>query len=240
MPSPSPSPPIQPEAGLSEAGLAREAPLPAPGKASRAMAAVIALTAWLAISAQAILTVERTLARGLGLLDALAWLSSYLTNLTVGVVAIGFTCLVPRLQGRGRLARFLARPPVVTAIVLYMVFVGLAYNILLRGMWTPTGERRILNETLHSALPVLCAVYWVLFVPRFHLHVRQYLLWLVYPLAYLFITLWRGSRSDFYPYFFIDVAELGYPDVLFNSAMLVLAFLVLMGLFALFNHRRRH
>ncbi|MGI4858421.1 MAG: Pr6Pr family membrane protein [Janthinobacterium lividum] len=203
------------------------------------MAALIAGVAWLAISAQTLLTIERTLARGLGLLDAFAWLSSYLTNLTVFAVAVGFTCLVPREEGRGRFVRFVARPPVVTAIVLYIVFVGLAYNLLLRGLWTPTGYRRLLNESLHSILPILCALYWVLFVPRFHLNLRKCLFWLVYPLAYLFITLWRGSRSDFYPYFFIDVDELGYPDVLFNAAMLVLAFLVLMGLFVLFNHRRR-
>ena len=50
-------------------------------------------------------------------------------------------------------------------------------------------------------VPALAALYWMLFVPRFHLSLRRRCaLWLVYPLCYLFVTLWRGSASDFYPY----------------------------------------
>lgn len=214
-------------------------PLPTPSRASRLLAFAIAGIAWLAIAAQVTVTIERTRQRGLGLLDAMAWLSSYLTHLTVLAVAVTFTCLVPRSDARSRFLGSVRQASVVTAIVLYIVFVGLAYNILLRGIWTPTGYRRLLTETQHTILPLLCAIYWMGFVPRFHPGWRKCLWWLVYPLVYLFITLWRGSRSDFYPYFFIDVAELGYPDVLFNAAMLVLAFLALMGLFVLFNHRRR-
>jgi hypothetical protein len=111
---------------------------------------------------------------------------------------------------------------------------------LLRHLWTPVGYRAVLNECLHTILPVLSATYWVLFVPRFHLTLRQCLLWLIYPLAYLCITLWRGSTSDFYPYPFIDVGELGYPHVLLNATLLVLAFVTLMGVFIALNHRRPH
>jgi hypothetical protein len=77
-------------------------------------------------------------------------------------------------------------------------------------------------------------------VPRFHLTLRQCLLWLIYPLGYLCITLWRGSTSDFYPYPFINVGELGYPHVLLNASLLVLAFVTLMGVFIALNHRRPH
>jgi phosphoglycerol transferase MdoB-like AlkP superfamily enzyme len=129
---------------------------------------------------------------------------------------------------------------VVTAVVVYIVFVGMAYNLLLRHLWTPSGYRAVLNECLHTVIPVLSAIYWVLFVPRFHLTLRQCLLWLIYPLGYLCITLWRGSTSDFYPYPFINVGELGYPHVLLNASLLVLAFVTLMGVFIALNHRRPH
>ncbi|QIE28509.1 hypothetical protein SBC1_66130 (plasmid) [Caballeronia sp. SBC1] len=211
-------------------------PLHAPRTASLLLAACIATLAWLALAAQTDITVHRMLARGLSVFDGVERLSSYLTNLTVFAVALCFSFVAA--LGRSPLGRFFRKPPVVTAVVVYIVFVGLAYNLLLRHLWTPSGYRAVLNECLHTVIPVLSVIYWVLFVPRFHLTLRQCLLWLIYPLSYLCITLWRGSMSDFYPYPFIDVGELGYPHVLLNATLLVLAFVTLMGVFIALNHRR--
>ena len=94
-------------------------------------------------------------------------MSSYLTNLTVFASAICFTCVATRAQSP--VARFFRQPTVVTAVVVYMVFVGIAYNVLLRYLWTPSGYRALVNECLHTFVPVMAALYWVLFVPRFHL-----------------------------------------------------------------------
>lgn len=215
---------------------APDLPLPTPSVASAGMAALIASVAWIAFAAQTDLTIGRMLARGLTVFDGIERTGSYLTNLTVLICAIVFSCVATR--ARAPVARVLRAPPVVTAVVVYVVFVGLAYNVLLRYLWTPSGYRAVLNECLHTVVPLLCALYWLLFVPRFHPSRRQCALWLVYPLGYLFFTLWRGSRSDFYPYPFIDVSELGYRQVLFNSTLLVIGFLVLMAIFLAINHRR--
>jgi hypothetical protein len=213
-----------------------ELPLHTPSALSLLAAGAIALIAWLAFAAQADITIGRLAARGFGVLDALERMSSYLTNLTVLACAICFSCIA--LRPPTPIARFFRAPPVATAIVVYMVFVGLAYNLLLRGLWTPHGYRSLVNESLHTVLPVLCALYWLLFVPRFHLTLRQCLLWLVYPLAYVLVTMLRGALSDFYPYPFIDVLELGYARVLLNEALLVGAFIGLAALFVAINHRR--
>ncbi|SAL11790.1 Pr6Pr family membrane protein [Caballeronia telluris] len=213
-----------------------ELPLHTPSVASLSMAAAIALIAWLALAAQTDITIDRWVSRGYTVFDGIERMSSYLTNLTVFLSAICFTFVATR--ARSPVARFFRQPTVVTAIVVYMVFVGIAYNVLLRYLWTPSGYRALVNECLHTFVPVLAALFWVFFVPRFHLTVRQCLLWLVYPLAYLCVTLLRGSVSDFYPYPFIDVGELGYPHVLANATLLVLAFLTLMGVFIAINHRR--
>jgi len=213
-------------------------PLHTPGTASLLLAACIATIAWLALAAQTDITVHRMLARGLSVFDGFERMSSYLTNLTIFAVALCFSFVAA--LGRSPLGRFFRKPPVVTAVVVYIVFVGLAYNLLLRHLWTPSGYRAVLNECLHTVIPVLSTIYWVLFVPRFHLTLRQCVLWLIYPLGYLCITLWRGSTSDFYPYPFIDVGELGYPHVLLNATLLVLAFVTLMGVFIALNHRRPH
>jgi hypothetical protein len=215
-----------------------ELPLPTPSVSSLTLAAVIAVIAWIAILAQADVTIDRTLARGLTVFDALARMSSYLTNLTVLACALCFTCAA-LWRHRSPLVRFFRQPTVVTAVVAYMVFVGIAYNVLLRGLWPLSPYRRLLNESLHSVLPMLAALYWALFVPRFHLRVRHCLLWLVYPLTYLGITFWRGSLSDFYPYPFIDVDTLGLRQVLVNSALLFGGFVMLLAVFVGINFRRR-
>ncbi|SAK80065.1 membrane protein [Caballeronia catudaia] len=194
------------------------------------------MIAWLAFAAQTDITVARLVNRGYTVFDGLARMSSYLTNVTVLLTAFCFTCVATRAQFP--LARFFRKPTVITAVVVYIVFVGIAYNALLRYLWTPSGYRALVNESLHTVVPALAALYWFLFVPRFHLSWRRCAFWLVYPLSYLLITLWRGSLSDFYPYPFINVIELGYERVLVNAAMLVIAFLVLMSVFLVINHRR--
>jgi hypothetical protein len=215
-----------------------ELPLHTPSVSSVTLAAIIAVIAWISIVAQTDLTIDRTLARGLSVLDGIARLSSYLTNLTVLACAICFTCVA--LRGRSpAIVRFFRQPTVVTAVVVYMAFVGIAYNLLLRGLWSPAAYRLLLNESLHSVLPMLTALYWMLFVPRFHLRLRHCLLWLVYPVAYLVITFWRGSLSDFYPYPFINVDVLGVRHVVVNSALLFGGFLMLMAVFVGINFRRR-
>jgi hypothetical protein len=213
-----------------------ELPLPTPSIASLSMASLIAVLAWLAFVAQTDITIGRMLLRGLSVIEGIERLSSYLTNLTIFAVAVSFTYVAVR--ARSAPGRFFRKPPVLTAVVVYIVFVGLAYNGLLRHVWTPSGYRALLNELLHTVIPLLCALYWLLFVPRFHLLLRDCLFWLAYPLCYLFMTLWRGSETDFYPYPFIDVNELGYERVLINTLLLLTGFVLLMGVFIAINHRR--
>ncbi|HEY1610035.1 MAG TPA: Pr6Pr family membrane protein [Paraburkholderia sp.] len=213
-----------------------ELPLPAASVASRSMAAALATIAWFAFGAQTNVTIHRLLMRGFDVVAGLERLTSYLTNLTVLAVAICFTCIA--IGAHSRPGRFFRHPPVVTAVVVYMVFVGIAYNTLLRYLWTPSGLRALLNETLHTIIPLLCVLYWLLFVPRFTLVLRDCLLWFVYPLCYLFVTLWRGRATDFYPYPFINVERLGYLHVLVNSLLLLLGFVALMAVFVAINARR--
>lgn len=217
--------------------LADPSSAPAPSLSASALAGAIALLAWAALAMQTDITIHRMLLRGFDTLDALLRLASYLTNLTVFLVALSFTCVTLRV--RARPMRFLAGPVSLSAVTVYIVFVGLAYNVLLRHLWTPHGYRALVNESLHTVLPLLCTAYWLLFVPYFRLSRRERLAWFAYPLGYLCVTFWRGSVTDFYPYPFIDVVELGYARVLVNSALLFSAFVVLMILFTAINSRRR-
>ncbi|OWY30160.1 Pr6Pr family membrane protein [Herbaspirillum robiniae] len=202
--------------------------------ASRVLAALIAMISWFAFVAQTDITVNRLLARGGGVLAGLDRLSMYLTNLTILMGALCFTSLA--LSLKTPISRFFRQPSVISAVVAYLAFVGIAYNLLLRQLWAPTGFRSLVNESLHTVVPLLAMVYWIFFVPVFLHSVRKSLLWLAYPLGYLFITLWRGALSGFYPYPFIDVNSLGYPRVILNSSLLFAGFLALMALFVVVNH----
>ncbi|MBO9538475.1 Pr6Pr family membrane protein [Herbaspirillum sp.] len=201
--------------------------------AARILAAVIATISWFAFVAQTDITIGRLLSRGGGVLDGLERLSMYLTNLTILLGALCFTSLA--LSLKTPLSRFFRQPSVVSAIVTYLAFVGIAYNLLLRRLWTPTGFHALVNESLHTVVPLLAIVYWIFFVPVFQASLRKSLLWLVYPLGYLFVTLWRGALSGFYPYPFINVSTLGYPRVIVNSSLLFAGFLALMALFIVVN-----
>jgi hypothetical protein len=207
-----------------------------PGAASHSLALAIAALAWLSFAAQADIVIGWLATRGIGPIGAIGSMSRYLTNLSVLACAICFSCVATR--ARLPLARFCRTPAVVTAIVAYMVFVGIAYNLLLRGLWVRMGYRALVNESLHTVLPLLSALYWLLFVPRFQFTLRQCALSFVFPLAYLALTMWRGSVSDFYPYPFLDVVELGYERVLLNVALLMLAFLGLYAVLFAINRRR--
>ena len=51
--------------------------------------------------------------------------------------------------------------------------------------------------------------------------------WLIYPFIYIILILIRGNYSDYYPYPFINVLNLGLKAVLINSFFLMILFLVL-------------
>lgn len=201
--------------------------------AARTVAGLIAVISWFAFVAQTDITINRLLARGGGILDGLDRLTMYLTNLTILMSALCFTSLA--LSLRSPMSRFFRQPTVISAVVTYLAFVGIAYNLLLRHLWTPTGFRALVNESLHTVVPLLAIVYWIFFVPVFQASLKKALLWLVYPLGYLMVTLWRGALSGFYPYPFIDVNALGYPRVILNATLLFGAFVGLMALFIAVN-----
>ena len=56
---------------------------------------------------------------------------------------------------------------------------------------------------------------------------RDALPWLIYLLAYCAYLLLRGYLIGAYPYDFIDVGELGYPQMFINAGMVVLGFTLL-------------
>lgn len=111
-----------------------------------------------------------------------------------------------------------------TAITLYILVVGLVYNTVLRFIWQPEGLQKVVDELLHTFIPMATFVFWWLFTHSKTLQYKHIVPWLLYPFLYLIAILARGYLSGFYPYPFVDVTQLGYPKVVANSLLVVLVF----------------
>lgn len=127
--------------------------------------------------------------------------------------------------------RALNKPDVLTAITIYIMVVGLAYQVLLRHVWKPEGLQKLVDELLHTIIPILVIIFWYLYETKKQLRYIQIFKWLIYPLIYLLYILVRGKASGFYPYPFVNVTSLGLQNVLINSAFLMLFFLLLSAAF---------
>lgn len=196
------------------------------------MALAGCLLAWTGIGIQ---LYDTLLTRQLSLADTLIKFFSYFTILTNLLVAIFFTTvfLVPQTP----LGRFLNRYGSITAITVYILVVGIVYNISLRSIWTFTGWARLSNELVHVVTPLYCFLFWLLITVKERLSFSAVRYWMIYPLIYLIYTIIRGSIVHSYPYPFVNVNNLGYPKVLFNSCIVAVVFFMLFNIFIAIGNR---
>ncbi|WP_037676914.1 Pr6Pr family membrane protein [Streptomyces griseus] len=151
-----------------------------------------------------------------------------------------------------------ARRPLPSALtgaaLLYALITALVYHLLLADTTPPyslTGApashtvwQALAVHILHTAVPVAAVLDWLLLTAPGHLHLRQAVSWLLYPLAYLLFTLARGEllllpdSAGRYLYPFLDVAHHGYKGTLANALLLGLSFYGLALLLIALDHTR--
>ncbi|MBS1750412.1 MAG: Pr6Pr family membrane protein [Bacteroidetes bacterium] len=180
----------------------------------------IALLGWFALIIQFYINITSGVAN---ITELVTRYFSFFTILTNLLVAICCTCIV--FIPQKRLGIFFLKPQTLTAITVYILIVGIIYNIILRFLWQPAGIQKLVDELLHSVIPVLFLLYWWFAVNKRDLKWKQILPWLIYPLVYLIYILIRGSYSGFYPYPFVNVKEHGMVSVIQNSIGITLAFI---------------
>jgi len=184
--------------------------------------AALAILAWTAVVLQLYLILAHRVA---SVPETILRFFSFFTILTNILVALCCT-LVLFKPGSGWGA-FFGRPQTMTALTLYIAVVGIIYNVILRMLWSPRGLQFVVDELLHSVVPLLFFLYWLFFVPKNALHWKHIFPWLLYPTLYCVFILVRGALSGFYPYPFVNVHELGYGPVLRNAAGIVVVFLLI-------------
>jgi hypothetical protein len=204
----------------------------------RRFVAVAAILGWAGLSIQMYLIFLSRWTLEASLLGGLMSFFSYFTVLSNTLVATVLTCELTSRQSAAR--RWFLQPWVSSGIAVSIVVVGLAYSVLLRHLWHPEGWQWLADELMHDVMPVLYLAYWWCCVPKGLLRLRHIALWIMYPLLYFGYALLRGHELAVYPYPFIDVEKLGYPQVFINAGGLLLGFVVIsLGVVGLDRFQRR-
>jgi hypothetical protein len=183
------------------------------------MAAMV-ITGWFALITQFYITASFRLN---SVPEMIVRYFSYFTIQTNIIVAICFTVLL--FSPNSAWGRFFSRQQTLTAITVYIIIVGLIYNTILRFTWEPKGMQKIVDELLHTVIPILAVIYWLVFTSKNQLQWKNILPWLIYPFAYIIYILIRGANSGFYPYPFINTNQLGLNKVLVNSVGIAVVFI---------------
>lgn len=152
-----------------------------------------------------------------GAMWAMAIYFTILTNLAVAVA-----------MGALALGRALPRM-LILSLVAAIVGVGLVFHIALSHLIDPRGWDAVANQGVHTAAPIMSAVWWLAFAPADapeHAGGWRRLGWVVvWPVLYSIYVLARGAVTGEYPYPFIDLPNIGWAALARNMAVLSVAFL---------------
>ncbi|MBS1916986.1 MAG: Pr6Pr family membrane protein [Bacteroidetes bacterium] len=202
----------------------------------RIYSALGGIIGWFAVITQFFLMLENRVAP---ITETIMRFLSFFTILTNTLVALTFTFIA--INSSLSIKKFLSKQTTLAATCVYIVVVGLIYNLILRSLWQPTGMQKIVDELLHSVMPVVFLLFWIIFIPKSKLKWGSVFPWLLYPFFYAIFVAIRGAFSGFYPYPFIDVTKIGYAKFFINSLLITVLFLflslLLVGITKIFTNK---
>ncbi|RZJ02523.1 MAG: hypothetical protein EON89_14895 [Brevundimonas sp.] len=147
---------------------------------------------------------------------------SYFTILTNLLVALVLT--LPVVAPSSRVGRWALNPSVRARATLYLSIVGLGYHLLLSAGSTLQGLAAVGNFIVHYIMPVAALLDWLVFTPRGGLRWSEPFGWLRYPLIYFVWTALHGYAAGWWPYWFLNLPQLG----LARSALVVAVLLIVL------------
>lgn len=136
------------------------------------------------------------------------------TNTLIGVAA-------------GAIALGRVPPQWMTAgLTMAIALVAIVFHVLLAGDVGRVGLDWAVNGMLHTVVPVVFIGLWFLTLPKGQLIWRDLMIWSAFPILYSVYAIARGAVDGEYPYFFLNVTELGAAGVALWVAGLAMVFLV--------------
>ncbi|GMQ30965.1 Pr6Pr family membrane protein [Algoriphagus confluentis] len=188
---------------------------------------------WFAILAQFVLIIQN---RQSDIPETILRFFSFFTILTNFLLALFFTA---QIVGQPKFPlKWFFKGGTITALTSFILIVGLVYQIALRPLWAPTGLQWLVDELLHTLIPLLMLAYWFFQVRARDVKASSVFKWLIYPILYAVFILIRGHFSGFYPYPFLNVREIGYLKTMLNMGGVASMTLVIMAALVLLGKRK--
>ena len=163
-----------------------------------------------------VVQIAANLADGQGLLATIGMMFRFFTiwgNFAAGVI-FGW------VAWRGTI-----EPRVPFALAAALVIIAVVYHALLAGGHNPQGADWWTNIAHHSLVPAAGVGWWLLFSRDELAGWRSLPIVTLVPIAYGAFALAVGALTGFYPYFFLDLPNLGFGTVLANMIGLALLFM---------------
>jgi len=145
--------------------------------------------------------------------ERLVRLFSYFTiqsNLLVAAVAIAVAIDPARDGTWWRVLRLDALLGIATT--------GLVFAVALAPLLQLTGLNAVVSDCFHVVSPCMALLGWLLFGPRPRIGWQTVALSLIWPAAWVGYTFLHGALTGWYPYPFLNAAQIGYPAALGNTA----------------------
>lgn len=187
----------------------------------RNQAGMLALMTWIALFVNAINIISNSIYPAGETFLRLLSNYSMVTNLMVAV-ACSFLYFTKGL-GSGQ---FFIKASVLTAIAVYVSVAAISYNIFFRFAWNASGANLLINEVMHTLIPIFFLSFWWNATARITMKWTSVFHWLVFPTLYLAFIIIRGDASGFFPYALLNADHLGMAVALSNALILVVMFAV--------------
>jgi len=156
-------------------------------------------------------------------------------TLVSNVLCVGYYGIAASFAARGRVSW---RPVLKGALVMGMTVTGLVYHVMLSGSFTMQGTMAVSDVLLHTVVPLLTVLDWLIFEQKGRTTWKSPLAWIILPDAYFVISVVRvalgaslGYGGNRYPYPFLNADSLGWGRVWLNVAVMHVFFILLGFLF---------
>ena len=140
-----------------------------------------------------------------------------------------FTIWANTLIGLASGAIALGRVPpqwLTAGLTMAIALVAIVFHLLLAGDDPRVGLDWVVNGMLHTVIPIAFIGLWFFALPKGRLIWRDLLIWSAFPIFYSIYAIVRGAVDGEYPYFFLNVAEMGAGGVALWVTGLALVFLI--------------
>jgi hypothetical protein len=111
-------------------------------------------------------------------------------------------------------------------ITLAIGIVGVVYHLLLANLNDLVGIEILIDHALHTIVPLMMFIWWAGFAPKTALSRLSPIRWMVWPVGYAVYAVLRGIMDGQYPYFFLNLDELGWEGLGLSVAQFLVAFLI--------------